>query len=268
MAESSQSLALLGREGLPGVEPDRTVTDWGRSERLAAVADATVFGFLYNYWFRVEVDGIDHVPAEGGALLVANRAGRLPADAAMIARAVREHQAPGRRVQLTSSRAFAQIPGVGIALTKLGVVFGHPANLHRLLFDEGELVLAFPEGESGANKPLPWRYRLRRFDAVPFIAAALRARVPIVPVAVLGAEEAMPSFGSLPTPGGRLRLPLTLPVPLPAKFRLRFLAPVGVPELAGAGDRALAGRLGEEIRGRLQDTLLEMVAERRSVWLG
>jgi 1-acyl-sn-glycerol-3-phosphate acyltransferase len=268
MAESSQSLALLGREGLPGVEPDRTVTDWGRSERLTALADATVLGFLYHYWFRVEVDGIEHVPADGGALLVANRAGRLPADAAMIARAVREQHRPGRSVQLASSRSFAQIPGLGMALTKLGVVFGHPANLHRLLFDEGELVLAFPEVEPAADKPLPWRYRLRRFDAVPFLAAALRAGVPIVPVAVVGAEEAMPSFGSLAAPGGRLRLPLTVPLPLPAKFRLRFLAPVGVSDPAEAGDRALAAQLGEEIRGRLQDTLLEMVAERRSVWLG
>jgi 1-acyl-sn-glycerol-3-phosphate acyltransferase len=270
MAESSQSLALLGRDGLPGVEPDRTVTDWGRSERLGALADATVLGFLYHYWFRVEADGLAHLPATGGALLVANRAGPLPADGAMIARAVREQHERRRQVHLASSRSFADVPGLGMTLTKLGVVFSHPANLHRLLFDEGELVLVFPEGAEAARKPLRWRYRLRRFDSVPFVATALRARVPIIPVAVLGGEEALPSLGSIAAPGRRLALPLSLPLPLPAKFRLRFLEPIGATELEAAAehDRAFTDRLAEQIRCVLQENLLEMVAQRRSVWLG
>jgi 1-acyl-sn-glycerol-3-phosphate acyltransferase len=258
------------RDQMPGLEPDRGVSDWGRSERLAALADGTVYGFLYHYWFRVETEGIENVPATGGALLVANRAGQLPADGAMIAKAVREeHRAP-RPVHLATSNSFAGLPGLGMAVTKLGGVSAHPANLHRLLFDERALVLAFPEGLRGVRKPLRARYRLRRFDALDFVQSAMRANVPIVPVAVLGSEEAIPVLGTLAPLGRALRLPLTTGVPLPAKFRLRFLQPVRTDDLGEAPwrDRGLIQDLGEEIRALIQDNLFEMVAARRSVWLG
>jgi 1-acyl-sn-glycerol-3-phosphate acyltransferase len=244
-----------GQDGLPGLEAEREVTDWGRSERVAAVADATVMRFLYHYWFRVETEGLEHVPAKGGALLVANRAGQLPADGAMIAKAVRDEHRLGRAVQLATTQTFAGIPGLGMAVTKLGGVGAHPANLHRLLFDERQLVLVFPEGQRGVRKPLRSRYRLRRFDAVDFVETAMRARVPIIPVAVLGAEEAMPSFGTLSALGRGPRLPVTTGLPLPAKFRLRFLEPLRTDDLGEAPwrDRALIQQLGEGVRTLLQE---------------
>jgi 1-acyl-sn-glycerol-3-phosphate acyltransferase len=256
--------------GLPGLEAERDVTDWGRSERIASLADATVMRFLYHYWFRVETEGIDNVPARGGALLVANRAGQLPADGAMIAKAVRDEHRQARGVHLVATRTFAGFPGLGMAVTKLGAVGSHPANLHRLLFDERQLVLVFPEGQRGVRKPLRWRYRLRRFDGIAFVESALRARVPIVPVAVLGAEEAMPTFGALSALGRGPRLPITTGVPLPAKFRLRFLEPVHTDGLGDAPwrDRALIQQLSEDVRALIQENLFEMVAGRRSVWLG
>ena len=75
---------------LPGLEPERHVTDWGRSERIEGLLDRTVYDFLYHYWFRVEVQGIENVPRDGGALLVANHAGAGRPDVAMIAKAIRE----------------------------------------------------------------------------------------------------------------------------------------------------------------------------------
>jgi 1-acyl-sn-glycerol-3-phosphate acyltransferase len=260
------------RTHLPGLEPERHLTDWGRSERVEGIVDRTVYGFLYHYWFRVEVEGIGNVPADGGALLVANHAGAMPSDSAMVLKAVREEHPSRRSVHLATDLGFKSIPGVGMLATKLGAVQAHPANLHRLLFDERELVLSFPEGHLGAGKPLRERYRLRRFDPA-FVATALRARVPIVPVAVMGAEESVPVVGRV-NPLARFTrlpaLPLTTGLPLPAKFRIRFLEPVA-PEGYGEEpwrDRALVESLGHEIRALIQENLLELVAGRRSVWLG
>jgi 1-acyl-sn-glycerol-3-phosphate acyltransferase len=156
------------------------------------------------------------------------------------------------------------MPGLGMALTKLGGVAAHPANLHRLLYDEGELVLAFPEGRQGTAKPLGRRYLLRRFDPDVAVVAA-RAAVPIVPVAVLGAEESSPVIGRLRGRIGRFT-GVPVPVPLPAKFRVRFLEPVDV---AGADrDPGARAALAADLRALIQENLLEMVGARRSVWLG
>src|SRR5205814_8199610 len=78
------------RDYLPAVETDRQVTDWGRSERVEGLFDKTIVDFFYNYWFRADVEGIENVPAAGGALLVSNHSGALPPDAAMIAKAIKE----------------------------------------------------------------------------------------------------------------------------------------------------------------------------------
>jgi 1-acyl-sn-glycerol-3-phosphate acyltransferase len=262
-------------DGLPGLEPERMVSDWGRSERLSRLADATVTEFLYHYWLRVETEGVENVPGSGGALLVANRAGRLPLEGAMIARALRERPSRPRSLHLGYERTFSDLPGIGMVLTKLGAIRPHPANLHRLLFDEGQLVLVFPEGAAGPRKPISARYRLREFGHVELIEAAIRAGAPIVPVAVVGGEEATPTLGSL---GGLtrlglpigVRLPIGLTLPLPAKFRLRFLQAVRTDDLAPAAwrDRGLVQELAEELRVLLQENLYQLVAERRSVWLG
>src|SRR5690349_1821227 len=83
---------------LPAIEPDRQVTDWGRSEWVEGIFDKTIYEFLYHYWFRVEVEGIENVPSVGGALLVSNHGGAVPPDAAMIAKAITEEHARPRRV--------------------------------------------------------------------------------------------------------------------------------------------------------------------------
>ncbi len=265
------------RDELPGLEPERDLTDWGRSRRVELAVDRVLLDFLYHYWFRVEVEGLENVPDEGGALLVANRAGGLPTDVAMITKAVADEHPRARPVQLSVQNGLTGVPGLGMAVVKLGGVPAHPANLHRLLLDEQQLVLSFPEGP-GAGKALGRRYLLHDFDG-SFTGVAGRAGVPIVPVALLGGEEASPivarlgragaagtgALGRLGSLGRLARLPLASPVPLPAKFRIRFLEPVEIdPDPSPAELGVLAG----EIRALIQENLLEMVSARRSVWLG
>jgi 1-acyl-sn-glycerol-3-phosphate acyltransferase len=270
------------RHHLPAIEPERTVSDWGRSERVERLVDRTVNAFLYHYWFRCEVEGIENVPATGGALLVANHAGALPPDASMIATAIKQEHARPRPLHLTVEHFFKGYPFFSMFVTKIGGVPAHPANVHRLLHDEQQLVLVFPEGAKATEKLYKDRYKLRRFGRGGFVEAAARAGVPIVPVAVIGAEEAMPTFaqiGLLKRLTGLLYFPITPLFPhfgllgaayLPAKFRIRFLPPVQTDRLAAEAleDRGLLQEIADEIRGRIQDEVVDMVGARRSVWLG
>jgi 1-acyl-sn-glycerol-3-phosphate acyltransferase len=271
------------RAQLPAIETERRVTDWGRSERIEGLMDKAIYDWLYHYWFRVEVDGIENVPATGGALLVSNHAGALPPDAAMIAKAVKEEHTRPRPVHLTVEHFFKGYPGFSMLVAKVGGVPAHPANVHRLLHDEEELVLVFPEGRKGTEKLFKDRYKLRRFGRGGFVEAAMRARAPIVPIAVVGAEEAMPIFAHvnvLQRITGLLYFPITPTFPhfglagflgyLPAKFRIRFLEPIPTDQWGDAPweDRGLVQTTADEIRARIQEEVIDMVAHRRSVWLG
>ena len=269
------------RRHLPALEPDRRLTDWGRSERVEEALDKTLVDFFYRYWFRADVEGIENVPSTGGALLVSNHAGALPPDATMIAKAIREEHAHPRPLNITVEHFFKGYPGFSMLLPKIGAVAAHPANVHRLLYDEEQLVLVFPEGRKGTEKLYKDRYRLRRFGRGGFVEAAMRARVPIVPVSVVGAEEAAPVFaqmGLLQRLTGLLYVPLTPTFPhlgplgmlgyLPAKFKLRFLEPIHFDEPDMHTDGALVQTVAQEVRARIQESLFDMLSERRSVWFG
>lgn len=270
------------RELLPGREDSRELDDWGRSERMMQAIDP-VLNFYYRYWFRVEVEGVENVPSDGGALLVCNHSGALPPDAPMIMQAIRnEHPAP-RPLYMLGEHWFKGFPAVGMFANKIGVVPAHPANAQRLLEDEGRLALVFPEGQKGTSKVLWQRYRLRRFGRGGFVRTALRAKVPIVPIALVGGEEAMPIFAhmrSLQRATGLLYAPFNHAFPhfglaaalmyLPAKFRIRFLEPIDIPAMdpETVEDAAAVQTIAEEIRARIQVQLDEMLGERQSVWLG
>jgi 1-acyl-sn-glycerol-3-phosphate acyltransferase len=266
---------------LPGVEPERRLTDWGRSERIEGLLDRTAGEFFYRYWFRAEVEGIENIPAVGGALLVANHAGALPPDAAMIAKAIREEHPHPRPLNITVEHFFKGYPGFSMLIPKIGCVPAHPANVQRLLYDEEQLVLVFPEGRKGTEKLYKDRYRLRRFGRGGFVEAAMRARAPIVPVCVVGAEEAAPVFaqvGLLKRLTGLLYFPITPTFPhlgvfgmlgyLPAKFKIRFLDPVSFDQEGMNEDKALVQTVAHDIRARIQEGLWDMLAGRRSVWFG
>jgi 1-acyl-sn-glycerol-3-phosphate acyltransferase len=273
--------ADAARDLLPAIEPERRLNDWGRSERVEGFMDRTLVEFFYRYWFRVEVEGIDNVPAESGALLVSNHAGALPPDAAMIAKAIRDEHPRPRPLYLTVEHFFKGYPGFSMLVAKIGCVPAHPANVHRLLFDEEQLVLVFPEGRKGTEKLYKDRYRLRRFGRGGFVEAAMRARAPIVPIAVVGAEEAAPIFAHVSVMQrltGFLYFPITPTFPhfgllgmagyLPAKFKLRFLEPIYFDDEGMHEDKALVQTVAHEIRARIQENVLDMVAKRKSVWFG
>jgi 1-acyl-sn-glycerol-3-phosphate acyltransferase len=270
------------RAHLPAVEPERRITDWGRSERVEGLVDRTLYEFLYHYWFRVTVEGIEHIPATGGALLVSNHAGAVPPDAFMIGKAINEEHSRPRPLHLTVEHFFKGYPGLSMLVQKLGGVPAHPANVHRLLHDEEQLVLVFPEGARATEKLYKDRYQLRRFGRGGFVASAMRAKAPIVPVAVVGAEEAMPVFAQLnllKKLTGLIYVPVTPLFPwlglagaayLPAKFKIRFLEPIPTDQWGEEpwNDRGLVQTVAEEVRGRIQEELYDMLATRKSIWFG
>lgn len=281
--EADNPPAVSDPDLLPAIEPERRVDDWGRSERFEDLFDRTVVEFFYRYWFRTEVEGVENVPASGGALLASNHSGALPPDASAIARAIHEEHPAARRLNITVEHFFKGYPLFSMLIPKIGGVAAHPANVHRLLHDERKLVLVFPEGRKGTEKLFKDRYKLRRFGRGGFVAAAMRAGVPLVPVCVIGAEEAAPIFAKV-SPLRRLTglpyFPLTPTFPwfgplgmlgyLPAKFKIRFLEPIDTAALGDDpdADRALVQTVAQEVRGRIQDNLSEMVSKRRSVWFG
>jgi 1-acyl-sn-glycerol-3-phosphate acyltransferase len=270
------------RDLLPALEPERQVTDWGRSERIEGLIDRTLYDFFYHLWFRVSVEGIENVPSAGGALLVSNHAGALPPDAPMIAKAIKEEHPRARPLHITVEHFFKGYPLFSMLLPKIGAVPAHPANVHRLLYDEGQLVLVFPEGRKGTEKLYKDRYRLRRFGRGGFVEAAMRARVPIVPIALVGAEEAAPIFAHLrlfQRVTGLLYFPLTPTFPhfgllgmlgyLPAKFTIRFLPGVRTDDMGDEPweDKGLVQTVAHDVRAQIQETLFDMVGARKSVWL-
>jgi len=268
---------------LPAIEADRRIDDWGRSERVESVFDATLVEFFYRYWFRCEVEGVENVPADGGALLVSNHAGALPPDAVMIGKAIRDQHPRSRPLYMTVEHFFKGYPGFSALLPKIGCVPAHPANVHRLLYDEGQLVLVFPEGRKGTEKLVKDRYKVQRFGRGGFVEAAMRAEAQLVPVCVVGAEEAAPVFARsklLQKATGLIYFPLTPTFPwlgpagmlgyLPAKFTIRFLEPIDTTRMGPdpAEDKALVQSVAQEVRARIQENLHEMVSRRKSVWLG
>jgi len=256
------------------------VDEWGRSEHAREVA-RRIFAPLYNNWFRVEWEGLEKIPRSGGALLVANHAGAIPSDAPVIMHGIEVEL--GRPVYGMADFFFRGVPWFGTTWARVGGVPAHPDNALRLLHDQGQLALVFPEGTKGPSKTYADRYRLRRFGRGGFVEIAMRAGVPVVPITVVGAEESMPIMFRLPGLARVLGVPyvpvtanmlafgpLGLAMYFPAKFKLRVLDPVTF-DVPSGQERYSKSRVMEEaekIRSNMQETIYEMLRERRSVWFG
>jgi 1-acyl-sn-glycerol-3-phosphate acyltransferase len=257
------------------------VDEWGRSERTRALA-RRIYEPLYRYWFRAEWEGLEKIPTDGGALLVANHAAAIPSDAPVIMHGIEtELQRP---VYGMADHLFKAVPIVGTLWSRAGGVAAHPENAYRLLREQEQLALVFPEGTKGTGKHFSQRYRLRRFGRGGFVEIAMRAGVPIVPIAVVGAEESMPIVYKSPLLAkaiGAPYVPLTANMLLfgpllgtvlyfPAKFRLRVLDPVrfDVPPDQERYSKSRVMDEAETIRVTMQENLYEMLRQRRSVWFG
>jgi len=256
------------------------VDEWGRSEHSRSIA-RKVFAPLYNNWFRVEWEGLEKIPRKGGALLIANHAAAIPSDAPVIMHGIEEEL--GRPVYGMADFFFREVPYLGTVWARVGGVAAHPENALRLLRDQGQLTLVFPEGTKGPSKTYADRYRLRRFGRGGFVEIAMRAGVPVIPICVVGAEESMPIVFRLPALARILGVPYVpvtanmlafgpagLGLYFPAKFKLRVLDPVTF-DVPSGQERYSKSRVMEEaetIRRHMQETLYEMLRERRSVWFG
>jgi 1-acyl-sn-glycerol-3-phosphate acyltransferase len=256
------------------------VDEWGRSEHMRSLA-RRLYAPLYKHWFRVEWEGLEKIPKTGGALLVANHAGAIPSDAPVIMHGIEEEL--GRPVYGLADYFFREAPWVGTMWARVGGVPAHPDNAVRILRDQGQLVLVFPEGTKGPSKTYTDRYRLRRFGRGGFVEIAMRAGVPVIPIAVVGAEESMPILFRAPRLAKLLGVPyfpvtanmmafgpLGLGLYFPSKFKLRVLDPVtfNVPADQERYSKSRVMEEAETIRMQLQETLYEMLRERRSVWFG
>ena len=269
-----------GRDDAPEDFRLSDVDEWGRSERFRALA-RSLYEPVYSKWFRVRWEGLEKIPDEGGALLVANHAGAIPSDAPVIMHGIEKEL--GRPVYGLADYFFRTVPVVGTLWARGGGVSARPANAYRLLKEQGQLVLDFPEGTKGPSKSFTDRYQLRRFGRGGFVEIAMRAGVPIVPIAVTGSEEAMPVIFRIPAVSKMLGLPyfpvtanllalgpLGVLVPFPAKFTLRVLDPVffDVPPDQERYSKSRVMDEAERIRTLIQESVYDMLCSRRSVWFG
>jgi 1-acyl-sn-glycerol-3-phosphate acyltransferase len=264
---------------LDRLDGDHDEDEWGFDEGFADLVEP-FFGFLYDRWWRVKVEGAHRVPAHGRALLASNHAGILPWDATMISLALlREHPLPRHPRFLVLNWAF-DLPWISAFMRKVGGVVASPYNALRLL-EQDQLVAVFPEGVKGTGKPFAERYQLQRFGRGGFVEIALRAGAPIVPVAVVGSEEIYPKLGDVPPLARLIGAPFfpvtpTFPwlgplgvVPLPSKWRIEFCDPIDVADYGpdAAEDRALVFELSERVRDTIQQKLYENLVKRGSAFV-
>ncbi len=267
-----RQLAMWGRA--------EVVDDFGR-DPIATARWEWLLDFLYSKWFRVEASGLEHVPATGRALLVANHGGSLPYDSAMVMHAVRRDHPSRRDVRPLVEDAVFHLPWLGPLMSRIGGVRACPENAERLLAHD-EVVAVFPEGEKGMSKLWRDRYRLQRFGRGGFIKLALRAQAPIIPVAVVGSDDALPLLGRVTWFARSVGIPYvpitpTFPwlgpaglLPLPSKWAIRFGAPMDLGDYGpeAADDRLLVGRLAEQVRTEVQSMVDDLRLRRRTAFFG
>jgi 1-acyl-sn-glycerol-3-phosphate acyltransferase len=258
---------------------DYTVDDFGFDRDFTEHFYLPVLRPLYRRWFRVEVRGVENIPAEGGGLVVANHSGTIAMDSLMTQVAVHDEHPAHRHLRMLGADLVFQTPVIGNVARKSGSTLAANPDAERLLAS-GELCGVWPEGFKGVGKPFSERYKLQRFGRGGFVSAALRTGVPIIPCSIVGAEEIYPILGNVKTvarllgapyapitPTWPLLGPLGL-VPLPSKWIIEFGAPVSTADLgpSAADDPMLVFDLTDQVRETIQQTLYSLLMQRRSVF--
>lgn len=232
---------------------------------------------LYFDYFRVEVEGIEHVPEEGAAMLVANHGGAaLPYDGAMLSLAVLNEMERPRRLRITGTEIFNMLPWLSHIYRKVGAAYAARDDATQLL-ERGALLGVFPEGERGFMKPVWQAYQVQRFGRGGFVELAEQTGTPVIPVAIVGAEEVHPAL----TVSARLAQLVRFvfpqqrveeiavflnPFPLPIRWRIRFLPPVLPDDPGSVPDPLAMLERSEDIRRRVQEALDDMLAKRRGIF--
>ncbi|HEY6798794.1 MAG TPA: lysophospholipid acyltransferase family protein, partial [Kineosporiaceae bacterium] len=270
------SLLAFLRRRLTG---DYEVDEFGFDPDLTDTVLLNLLRPLYRHWFRVEVRGIQNIPDTGGALLVANHSGAIALDSLMTQIAVHDEHPKHRHLRMLGADLVFSTPVLGELARKGGATLASNADAERLL-SSGELVGVWPEGFKGIGKPFSERYKLQRFGRGGFVSAALKTRTPIVPCAIVGAEESYPIIGDMPAVARILGLPYapitpTWPllgllgmIPLPSKWLIEFGTPLATDELGPgpADDPMVVFDLTDQVRQTIQQTLYSLLVQRRSVF--
>jgi 1-acyl-sn-glycerol-3-phosphate acyltransferase len=259
------------RERLTG---DYDIDEFGFDQHLTDGLFLPAVRHLYRSWFRVEVTGIEHLPAEGPGLVVANHSGTVAMDSIMLGVAVHDEHPAQRYLRVLGADFVFRMPGLSEMARKWGGTLACNADAVRLL-GSGELVGVFPEGFKGVGKPFSERYKLQRFGRGGFVAAALRTGTPIIPVAIVGAEEIYPKIGDIwplarligapyfpVTPTFPWLGPLGL-VPLPSKWLIEFCEPIETEEYTDSVDDPMViFNLADQVRETIQQTLHTLLERR------
>jgi len=232
---------------------------------------ATPIDLLSRWWWRVDVIGIERLPARGPVLVAANRAGALlPYEAFVLARSLDQASAGGTRVAHPVVDGWLlELPLAGTLAGVLGAIPATADALRRALAG-GDVAISFPEGPDSVAKPVGRRYRLAPFGRAALLRVAVEAGAPIVPVAVIGAEEAQPVLWRSERLGRLLGLPaLPVPpaiVPLPTKWTIHVGEPLE-PPARGSRDRQLMRGLSARLRERLQGLVSDGLNRRRGLFV-
>jgi len=258
---------------------DYSVDDFGFDPEFNDKVLMALVRPIYKSWFRVEASGLENVPEETGALVVANHSGVIAFDAVMTQLALLDEHPAHRHLRMLGSDLVFQSPFLGEIARKAGHTLACHPDAERLLGD-GEIVGVWPEGYKGIGKPFAERYKLQRFGRGGFVAAALRTKTPIIPTAIVGAEETYPMIANATVVARLLGLPYfpitpTFPllgplglIPLPSKWFIHFGEPIHTdqfPENA-ADDPMLVFDLTDQVREQIQQTLYRLLTQRTSVF--
>ncbi|MEU6641153.1 lysophospholipid acyltransferase family protein [Saccharomonospora sp. NPDC046836] len=259
---------------------DYTVDEFGFDAEFTDTLVLPPVRLLYEKWFRVKTYGVENLPLDGGALLVANHSGVLPIDSIMTAFAVHEKHPRHRHLRMLGADLVFKAPLLSTLARRSGQTLACHPDAERLL-RAGELVGVWPEGFKGTGKPFSARYKLQRFGRGGFVSAALRAGVPIIPVSIVGAEEIYPKLADIKPLARLLGLPyfpvtpffplfgLLGAIPLPTKWHIEFGEPIQVDPLdpEAEEDPMQVFSLTDQVREAIQQMLYRRLSQRRSIFL-
>jgi 1-acyl-sn-glycerol-3-phosphate acyltransferase len=261
------------------VSGDFEVDEFGYDPDLAEHALLPPFRWLYRNWFRIQTQGLNNIPSTGGALVVANHAGTIALDSVMTSIAVLDHHPQHRPLRVLGGDLVFRMPFVGQFSRAMGSTLACTTDVDRLL-GAGEVVGVWPEGYKGVGKPFSERYRLQRFGRGGFVAAALRAQVPIVPCAIVGSEEIYPLLGDLKPLARLFGMPYfpvtpTFPwlgalgaIPLPSRWIIEFDEPIDTSGLGpeAADDPGVVLDLTDQVRETIQAAIPRLLEQRGPVF--
>ena len=266
----ARGLAFLRRRLAGAYEVD----DFGFDPELTDSVFYPTLRVLYKDWFRTEVFGIENVPDTGSALIVGNHSGTLALDAMMLSVALNDKHPRDRHLRLLGADLVFRVPVLSELARKSGATVACNPDAERLM-SGGELVGVFPEGFKGIGKRYSDRYKLQRFGRGGFVSAALRTGTPIVPAAIVGAEEIYPILADLKPLARLLGLPYfpvtpTFPwlgplglVPLPSKWLIQFCPPIPTAHLTEhADDPMVVYNLADQVRETIQAALHTLLEKR------